>query len=58
MKEYKFIVDITNEDGDNFIVCSTIKTQEQLNQLIQQTIDMLNQSSQFVKYVNDLEDCL
>ena len=56
--EFKFIVDLTNEDGDNFIFKSIIKSQEQLNQLIQQTIDMLKQSPQFVKYVDDLESCL
>lgn len=56
--EFKFIIDLTNKDGDNFIFKSIIKSQEQLNQLIQQTIDMLKQSSQFAKYVDDLENCL
>ena len=56
--EFKFIVDITNEDGDNFTFKSIIKSQEQLNQLVQQTIDMLKQSPQFVKYVEDLAECL
>lgn len=56
--EFKFIVDITNEDGDDFIFRSIIKSQEQLNQLIQQTIDALKNYPQFSKYVNDLENCL
>ena len=56
--EFKFIIDLTNKDGDNFIFKSIIKSQEQLNQLIQQTIDMLNQSSQFSKYIDALESCL
>lgn len=56
--EFKFIVDITNEDGEDFIFRSIIKSQEHLNQLIQQTIDMLKQSPQFTKYVDDLENCL
>lgn len=56
--EFKFIVDIINEDNDNFMFKSTIKSQEQLNELIQQTIDMLNQSPKFSKYADDLENCL
>lgn len=56
--EFKFIVDITNEDGDSFTFKSIIKSQEQLNQLVQQTIDMLKQSPQFAKYVEDLAECL
>lgn len=56
--EFKFIVDITNEDGDNFTFKSIIKSQEQLNQLIQQTIDALKLYSKFSKYVDDLESCI
>ena len=56
--EFKFIVDITNEDGDNFMFKSIIKSQEQLNQLIQQTIEALKLYPKFSKYVDDLENCL
>jgi carbonic anhydrase/acetyltransferase-like protein (isoleucine patch superfamily) len=56
--EYKFIVDITNEDGDNFMFQSIIKSQEQLNQLIQQTVDALKSYSKFSKYIDDLANCL
>ena len=56
--EFKFIVDIINEDGDNFMFKSIIKSQEQLNELIQQTIEALKLYPKFSKYVNDLENCL
>ena len=48
----------TKKDGDDFIVRSTIKSQDQLNQLIQQTIESLKQFTQFSKYADDLEDYL
>ena len=56
--EFKFIVDTTNEDSDDFIFRSTIKSQEQLNQLIQQTVEALRQYPEFNKYADDLESCL
>lgn len=56
--EFKFIVDITNEDDDDFRFRSVIKSQEQLGQLIQQTVDALKQYPKFSKYANDLEECL
>ena len=56
--EFKFIVDITNEDSDDFIFRSTIKSQEQLNQLIQRTVEALKQYPEFSKYANDLEEYL
>lgn len=56
--EFKFIVDIINENGDNFIFKSIIKSQEQLNQLIQQTIEALKNYPKFSKYADDLENCL
>ena len=36
-KAYKYIIELTSERGDDFIVRSTIKTKEQLSQLIQQS---------------------
>ena len=56
--EFKFIVEITNKDGDDFIFRSIIKSQDQLNQLIQQTVDALRQYSKFNKYADDLEEYL
>lgn len=55
---YKFIIDITNENNDNFSIKSTIQSQEQLTTLIQQTIDSLRNYSQFNKYADELENCL
>ena len=55
---YKFIVDITNEDGDDFIVRSIISSKEKFNQLLESTINALNEYPQFSKYANDLENCI
>lgn len=56
--EYKFIVDITNEQGDDFRVRTVIQSREQLDKLIQQTIDALNLYPQFSNYADELENCL
>lgn len=56
--EFKFIVDMINEDGDNFTFKSVIKSQDQLNQLIQQTVEALKQYPKFNKYADDLEEYL
>lgn len=55
-KVYKFIVDITNEDGDTFNLKSTIYSKEKFNQLLQSTLDALKQDPQFSKYVEELEN--
>lgn len=55
---YKFIVDITNSDGDDFIIRAIIKNQSQLKEKIEKTIEALNLYPEFSKYANDLEDCL
>lgn len=55
---YKFIIDITTEDEEQFIVKTNIENQVQLNQKIKQTIEALKQYPQFSKYTNILEDCL
>ena len=57
-KTFKFIVEITSNEGDDFVIRSIIKSQEHLNELIQQTIDSLRNYPQFSKYADDLEDCL
>lgn len=55
---YRFIVDISIDNGDNFSIKSTIETQEQLNQKLEQTIEALKQYPEFSKYADDLEYCL
>ena len=56
--EFKLIVEITNEDSNDFIFRSIIKSQEHLNQLIQRTVEALKQYPEFSKYADDLENCL
>ena len=55
---YKFIVDITNEDGGSFNVKSVITSNETFSQLLQSTIESLSLYPQFSKYADDLENCL
>ena len=55
---YKFIVDITNKDGEIFIIKTFIKSREQLDKTLHQTIEYLSQCPAFSKYVADLENCL
>ena len=55
---FKFIVEITSNEGDDFIIRSIIKSQEHLNELIQQTMDSLRNYPQFSKYADTLEECL
>lgn len=56
--KFKFIVEITNSSGEDFIIRTIIKSSDQLYELIQQTIDSLRNYSQFSKYASDLENCL
>ena len=55
---YKFIVDITTEDGEGFSVKCFIDNKSQLDSLIKQTVENLKSYPQFSKYADDLEDCL
>ena len=55
---YKFIVDITNEDGDSFNVKSIILSKDKFNQLLESTINALNEYPQFSRYADTLENCL
>lgn len=55
---YKFVVDITNEDGDDFIVRSIISSKDKFKQLLESTINALNEYPQFSKYSDDLENCI
>ena len=56
--EFKFLVDITDEEGDRFLIQTTIKSKEQLNTKIQETVGALRLYKEFSKYADDLEDCL
>ena len=55
---YKFLVDITNEDDDNFTIKSIISSKAKFNQLLESTINALQEYPQFSKYADDLENCL
>ena len=55
---FKFIVDITNDNGDNYSVKAIIETKYKFDQLLKSTIDSLKNYPQFNKYANDLENCL
>ena len=55
---YRFIVDITTNNEEQFIVKANIENQAQLNQQIEQTVEALRQYPQFSKYADDLENCL
>ena len=55
---FKFIVDITNEDRDNFSIKTTIKSKEHLYEKLQETIESLRVHKEFSKYIDDLENCL
>ena len=55
---YKFIVDITTDREETFNVSAIIETQDQLNKLIEQTVEALNSYPQFSKYADNLEECI
>lgn len=60
-KEYDtfvFIVDITNDDGDKFIISTKLSDKSQLNKLLYDTIEALKLYEQFAKYADDLENCI
>ena len=54
----KFIVELTNENGEDFIVRSFIYNQQDLNDLITNTIESLRNYKQFSKYADDLEEAI
>ena len=57
-KVFKFIVDITNTDGDDFRIRTTFDTQDKFMALIQSTVNALKEFKEFYKYAEDLENCL
>ena len=52
-EEYKFLVDI--QDKEDFRYRVTIKTKEELNKAIDFTINAMESSAIFSKYINDIE---
>ena len=57
-KVFKFIVDITNTDGDDFRIRTTFDTQDKFMALIQSTVNALKEFREFYKYAEELENCL
>lgn len=55
---FRFIVDITSKDGDDYIVRSVIDSKDKFDQLLKSTVDALKSYSQFSKYAGDIENCL
>ena len=55
---FKFIVEITNSKGEEFIIRSFIESQEQLDKLIKQTVEALTIYSQFNIYADELEEII
>lgn len=51
---FRFIVNITDENGDNFNINSIITSKSKFQQLIQNTIEILESNSQLNKYAEDL----
>ena len=54
----RYAIFLTNEDGDDFRVRSIISSKDKFNQLVESTINALNEYPQFSKYSDDLEQCL
>lgn len=55
---FKFIVDISNENDDEFTVKTTFDSQEKFKSLLEATINALKEYKEFYKYAEDLENCL
>lgn len=55
---FRFIVNITTEDGETFNTKFNLVTQEQLNNALKKTIEALKIYPQFCKYADNLEECL
>ena len=56
--EFKFIIDITNKDGDDIIFRSMIKSQTQFDQLLRQAVELLEDNPKFSEYGYELEEGL
>ena len=56
--EFKFIVDLTNKNGEVFNIRTIIKSEENFKQVLQSTVDSLNNYSEFESYIEDFKDIL
>ena len=55
---FRFIVDITNQDGDDFRIRTTFDSQDKFKSLVSATINALKEFKAFYKYADELENCL
>lgn len=56
--EFKFIVDIRNNTGDEFKIKTVFNTPEKFYDLLESTIDSLRNYFEFYKYAEELDKCL
>lgn len=56
--EFKFIVNIVTDTGDNFNVITSITSIGQLNTKVKETVEALRNYSTFSIYADDLESCV
>jgi hypothetical protein len=55
---FKFIVDISTDENDEFKIKTTFDSQEKFKSLLEATINALKEYKEFYKYAEDLENCL
>lgn len=55
---FKFIVDISTDENDEFKIKTTFDTQEKFRSLLVSTVNALKEYKEFYKYADDLENCL
>ena len=55
---FKFIVDISTDENDEFKIKTTFDSQEKFRSLLEATINALKEYKEFYKYAEDLENCL
>ena len=55
---FKFIVDISTDENDEFKIKTTFDSQEKFRSLLEATINALKEYREFYKYAEDLENCL
>lgn len=55
---FKFIVDISTDENDEFKIKTTFDSQEKFRSLLEATINALKEYHEFYKYAEDLEKCL
>lgn len=55
---FKFIVDISTDENNEFKIKTTFDTQEKFKSLLIATTNALKEYKEFYKYAEDLENCL